>query len=333
VDDSIKKIENIRNIISKREIEKIGDDKQREDFVKIATEELSLYRSMLSEASENNLTGAFFDVLNDKVKLLEQAIGSNATEFDFSWKKSQVTAIKKQSFTEFNSLKKKYLDMGGIDNQFFSDFENAYNKLAISNDFNDILPLLKSLKNLNDFVTSQSSVQLSEKSSLKVQKEELDSKVSNLLTIYQKEYLDAKGSRLESLFTVDVKETEKLLKSIPSIASIASLNSTYVDLKKTIDTLRSKANTNVADLQRLAGDNFKEEILKIKELAQNGDFVKSMKEGDLLLAKLSNVKGDDKSMIILAVTALAILVALAYHLISKKPKEPKKFRKLERISV
>ncbi|MFH2106554.1 MAG: hypothetical protein ABII22_04785 [Candidatus Micrarchaeota archaeon] len=332
VDDSIKTIENIRNTINKREIEKLVSNKKKEDFAKVAAEELASYDSILSEARENDLSGAFFDVLSDKAKLLERAVAGNATEFDFSWKKTQVTAIKKQAFTEFNSLKKKYIEIGGQDEQYFYVFEQAYNKLSLSNDFNDVLPLLKSLKELNDFVESYSSSQISNGSKLKMQKDELDNKVKNLLVIYQKEYSDAKGSRLESLFTVDVKETDKLLKSTPSTATIASLNSTYANLKKTIDTLRSKANVNAADLERLAGDRFKEEILTIKELAQNGDFVKSMKEGDVLLAKMSKDKGDDKSLIILAVTALAILIALAYHLVSKKPNEPKKFRKLERVS-
>ncbi len=336
IDSSLKEIQKIKNELEKRKLDEISYKRELNKTIEDAVVKISLYEKIIQDAKNQNISDPSIDFILEKKLELETIITNGSLEqlksFDYSWEKREISQIKKQSLDEYNKLKKLYLILHSEEDHLFSIFEDVYNRLAISNDLSDLISLLSALQELRIFVNQESKLFNDGQSQLERELTNLKEATKNIFYLYKKESEEAKGTQFESLFVVGVNEIEGLLKSKSlNIDTLHELNKSSEQMKEVLDILKSKAKRNTLDIQNLAGDKFSDDIFKMNQYYENGDFIKSLKQADLLLSKLSKDKPDDTSLLILSITAILIIIGIVYSLLSKKPKEPIKVKKLERI--
>lgn len=276
---------------------------------------------------------------------------------DLRWKSKEVTAFRKDVFKQYNELKKKFADAGNTSTpREFLGLESDLNKLEVSGRLEYVMELISDLEKAKSLVKTQESASVSARAGQKSNFESLKSALGDRLDDYDSEAKAAKGTEFSSLFKYTKKEVEKKITDIEKIvdsgdpklldSKLKTLNSTGRNLAGTLSLLKNQSQNKLDLIEKLynsskgqmddaAKGTIEQKISSMKRLMAAGQYVNSLRAGNKILEDINKTKkGGDSSLLILGVTALAILGVIAAYLFKqreeKKP-EKKELKKLEKV--
>lgn len=290
---------------------------------------------VVDEAKDSNL--------GEKVGILEKT--------DFKWLEKELKSLKKDAYTEYNDLKERFYLAGNSSTPpQFLKFEAALNKLETGGRLEYAVQTLEALENARAVIESQEVAYQHNKESMRSTFERIKSEVGETLERYSEEAAAAKGTEYSSLFgeserkTRDmIKEAEKLLDEDPRLFQIklTSLNKSRQRMQLTLNSLENESKARLFLVETLFDQSGMEEK-KRKEIAAKieimhdmlaaGEYVNALRAGSAIAKDIDSYeRPQDNSLLILGITALAVLAIVAAYIVrQQKGEEKKQLRKLEK---
>jgi hypothetical protein len=270
---------------------------------------------------------------------------------DPKWLDNQVKSIRKGAFDSYNLLRTRLANTGNsLTPNEFIEVELGMDKLEASGNLENAVSLLGSIAKAETVVKNQEDIATAAKASLKNDFSAIRDSVRSDIQIYAQESAAAKGSDLSPLFkwtekTVEAKinDAEKAIASSDLQSAqdkVGLLNRTAQDISLTLDTLKNQSDNRVDLVKKLFdstkdrmdsadADVLKAKIAKLDGLVSSRQYVNAIKTGDALLTDIGKAKKEDSNiMLLLGVSAIAILAVLGIYMMKQKEGlkggEPKK---------
>jgi hypothetical protein len=279
-------------------------------------------------------------------------------EVDTNWKKKEVTSFRKDIFKKYNDLKLRFADSGNTSTpDEFLDVEADLNKLEVSGRLEYVIDLLEDFAEAERLVGSAESAAKVERALIKTRFDSLKDSILDSLSDYEVQSKAAKGTEFISLFKWTEKEVEKKISDIEKIIDIGepkvldrklkNLERTGRDVGDTLSLLKDQSENKLSLIQKLYNSSkeqideenqeaLSKKIESMKRLVAAGEYVNSLRAGNLILEDIKKAKGgESNNLLLLGVTALAILGVIAAYLFKGKggikKEEKKELKKLEKV--
>ena len=277
-------------------------------------------------------------------------------EVDLKWKGSEIKSLRKEVFDEYNKLKLRFAEAGNTSTPIeFLDLEDALNLLDATNRLGDAVMLIGSAEKAKAAVAAQEKEATQWRDSVKQYFENLSEGVRANLKKYVAEATAAKGTEFSPLFTYTEKEVESKITELEKLIKAAdpklvqskmdALNKTDQTLADTINLLRNQANSKLELVERLYNESaagmgqteqsaIEQKIVNLKGLVSSGQFINALRAAGKILDDISQAKGGGtSSLLLLGITAMAILAVVAVYVFKQnegRKKEGKILKKLEK---
>ncbi|MBD3210672.1 hypothetical protein GF318_04800 [Candidatus Micrarchaeota archaeon] len=302
---------------------------------KLFSRQLEIQR-LFSECNSSNLS--------EKADLLDDADGR--------WLEKELRSLQKDIFKEYNDLKEQYYSLGntGTPGEML-DFEASLNRLQAGQRAEYAVAAIESLEKLKSRVSSQAGESQKARESAILDFESLKNDLLNVLDRYSKQASAAKGTEYSGIFRIGesrvksaLKEAEKAVGEDPRLFEIKLNN--LQDMKEEMGgTLASLENESRAKLELatvLIGSqdsldaeerqHFAEKAQLISRMIESGEYVNALRSSSAL-AKEAESAGhkDNRGILVLAASGLAIMATVAVYILKKKTdkKQKKPLRKLK----
>lgn len=336
------------------------DAKLKQKFYAIRmeiVEELAQIEAALDMAGELGVDDAFVARLGarkDELLLrLDEADEKNASEaleiadeVDIKWMDKEITAAIKQMYAKYNDLRERFAAAGNMSTpQEFIDFETEMNRLEVGRRPEYVVSTAHYLGKVMGVVETQEGLAAQESSTLASSFASLKENVLGVLQDYMREKDAAKGTSLSGLFSYTEKSVkdsiddvgELIGKSDNRLVESGMLSSLH-DLKLMAGSKLELANGMLAQKNGTLSDEereaFSRKIHAIAGLISSGEYVNAIRAGDNILDELGGAGEDGNSMLVLGITALAILATVAVYILQHQGefglKKDKTLRKLEK---
>jgi hypothetical protein len=338
-------------------------EKEEKESVRMMEEQAGLMEEIKAEMEEiDSVSGRlppgdpFAQKLSARkselVRILADAnssdISQNIAELekvDLGWLEGELKTLKKDAYAKYNDLKERFYLAGntGTPPQFLA-FEEALNRLESGNRLEYLVSALEAIAEAETVVVKAEETSAESKNALQSAFESLKSETLDVLELYSRQASSARGTGYSSMFTESEKKTERLIKDAENarddrikLEKMAELNSTRRNMEVTLDSLKSESATRLAALEALISQKKLEEAKKasmkgkiegIRSMLSAGDYVNALRAGDSLAKDLdSEEDSDDSGLLILGITALALLAGLGFYM-SRQQKPKKELRRL-----
>jgi len=323
------------------------------DYRKKLTSEMAGIDAALSLAGTGNATnvsGQLIDRLrarkSELQRLLDEADATLASgnlsslstamaKIDTRWLEKEIDSFRKEAYKEYNDLKDRFFKAGNSTTPpEFIAFEDAFNKLQSNGRPEYAIRVLDALEDVRSVVSAQEAADKAAKEASKTELEALESDVHQVMSAYFKEAGAAKGTDYASMFIESESRLSKLMKDAEAAVGKDSriLQLRMEDLQKakqgmelTLGSLKDESEAKLSLLQQLVGDaklddatrrKLEERLTAIRGMIASGDYVNALRAGSVISRDLeSSAKSDDKSLLLLGITALAVLATLAAYLV------------------
>ena len=324
------------------------------DLNKKLVSELEELSSALSNAPYNS---SFIDKLGarkDELEKVSQEIENmNLSEkfdvlqqIDFKWPSKELNNLKKSSYKEYNDMKERFYEAGNDSTPTeFLLFENSLHQLESGPRLEYGAELVRALQEVANLVKSQEEKYQDEKRSLELVFEKLESETTSLLDIYLRQASAAKGTDYSSIFTLTEKKVTSLIKeagdSLEKNRGLFSsktkeLNDTKQKMQDILNDLESESAAKLSLVDSLYRESRKdgktlEKISLARKMHESGDYVNSLRATSQISTEIEEESNDDSgAILILGITALAVLAAIAVFIVRQQ--KPKELRKLKKIT-
>ncbi len=266
--------------------------------------------------------------LSDKVDAL--------SKYDDNWLPGEINDFAKSSSKEFNDLKVRYFKLGNSTQPAeFSDFEAALSRLEAGMKPEYAVVAENALTRMRSLVVSREANQTAETQVRRSQFDALAAKVRNTLALYARELTTAKGGDYAGLFTESDKTVQTLLKDAeaaitkdPRIFALRmeDLISANEHMNLTLNTLSSEALAKISLLENHGVSADK--LAPIRRLISEGSYIQALKSASALLDDQSTPSKSDNSLLLLGITALAVLGVVVVFIAKPKPQKKRELRPL-----
>jgi hypothetical protein len=293
-------------------------------------EELELLSNTLLHANTSN-----------KLSLLESV--------DFKWLSKELNSFAKSSYKEYNTLKERlYHTRNSTTPPEYLFFETALNRLQAAPNVEYAVTVAKALSEIKTIVEKEEALQQSKIDSRSLLLDKFRLELEPLLKQYSHQSSEAKGTDYSSRFTESISQVEKLLKAAESSlvetplhfdSKFNSLNQSAKKIRLILSSLRNESASQIALLETLSyqkslNEESRTELSRklstIRSIHQSGDYINSLRASSILSKSIKEVQNDDHSgLLVLGVTAIAILAALLVYLL--KPKKNPVLKKVPRL--
>jgi hypothetical protein len=290
---------------------------------------------LLNEAKDKDLS--------EKVDIIKKT--------DYKWLEKELNSFRKEAYKEYNDLKESFYLAGNSSTPSeFLEFESALNKLETGGRLEYAVQTLLALQRTKLVVESQENTFQSERQSMEAKLQKMKSEVEETLGRYTKEASSAKGTEYSSLFreserNVDsmLKEAEKSLDSDPRVFNIKldNLNKSRQRMQLTLSSLESESKARLSLVETLFSQSEMNEkdrrdiaskMSAMRSMLEAGEYVNALRAGSSIGKDIDSLEQkEDNSLLLLGITALAVLAIVAAYMIRQQKGEGKKqLRKLER---
>ncbi len=300
----------------------------------------------------------FFQKLDSRKTELERLLNESAagdgaclealSGYDSSWLGKEMSSFKKTAYTSYNDLKERLFRTGNVSTPpEFIGVEGALAKVETGPRLEYAAALIASLRNATVMVAAQEAAFNSSRIVMKSALESTGSAVEAILQRYTAQASAAKGTDYSGIFNESSKNVEKLLKEAEAAAAgdprifwskLADLNNSGKRMESTLIYLEGEAESRISMLERLIGEgqyeaqakaSFSEKLSAIRRSADSGDYVNSLRSASSLAKEIDQKKPADNTMILIGVTAFAVLGGLALYIMREKPKKMRKLPSMD----
>ncbi|VVC04492.1 Uncharacterised protein [Candidatus Bilamarchaeum dharawalense] len=285
-------------------------------------------------------------VLNDNMTV-EQKITKLET-IDFEWLPKELTSFKKDAYNQYNDLKERfYLAGNSTTPPEFLDLETALAKLETSGQVEYIPDVSKALESVKNLVEDQEEKSKNNRDLLFSSFSSIKSEVLNILDKYSKQTSAAKGTEYSNFFTESNTKINKLLGEAEDLlnkderqylAKLVEINTSKDKMELTLESLKQEAESKILSVEALLTsgqyDQSKKSDLEVKlqtmkGMVDAGEYVNALRTGSTILKEMDSTKPEPNNLLLLGVTALAILGGVGFYMMQQqKPKELKKLPSL-----
>ncbi|MFH1520293.1 MAG: hypothetical protein ABID61_01480 [Candidatus Micrarchaeota archaeon] len=346
-------------------LEYIEEDKAASsDYEKQQTKLETKYETLSAKANneiesiasllETGESSEIIDKLATRKTELEKVLTENSTidqkineleNFDFNWLPKEITAFKKEVYKQYNNLKERFYSTGNTSNpEQFLILENALNKLETTGKPEYLANVSKTLDQIKILVENQERVITLSQSNLAISFESIKSEIFDLLDKYNKQASAAKGTDYSSIFTESSTKLNKLITDAENLVNkdggsffnkLKEINTSKEKIENIMDSLKYESETKFSLVSDLINngqlDNSKIADLSAKaqtmrDMIDNGDYVNALRTGSTILKEVDSGKIAPNNLLLLGVTALAILAGAGYYMM--QPQKPKELKEL-----
>jgi hypothetical protein len=203
---------------------------------------------------------------------------------------------------------------------------------------------------VKSLVQAQEKAKEADKGTLGAAFQAIKSEIGITLERYKKQAADAKGTEYASLFTESDKTVEKTLGETEKLAGgderafwqkMAELNKSNAKMLLILDNLKNESQSRISIVDSLLGqkqldgpkmNEMQTKIDAMRAMAASGDYINALRAGSAISKELDSIKSSDNSgLLVLGVTAFAVLGGIGVYMLKQKP-EPKKPRKLPSVT-
>lgn len=277
-------------------------------------------------------------------------------EVDMNWRSKEVKAFRKDVFKKYNDLKERFAEAGNTSTpKEFLELESNLNKLEVSGRLEYVVELVKDLEDAEKLVVFQESAKAAARSGLRSTFEGIKDRIAQALEGYEREAKAAKGTEYSSMFKWTKSEVEKKVSEVGKIIGdgdpefldrkLKALDRTRQDLEGTLSLLKNQSeaklglveklyNSSKAGMEQADQERVEKRIGTMKSMLAAGEYVDSLRAGNKILEDIKVAKKDEGSLLLLGITALAILGVIAAYLFKQRggirKEEKKELKKLEK---
>ncbi len=326
----------------------VENAKLRKKYDELAGE-LSGELDGLNAALATNATGQFMDKLSARKAELELVLGglpglpldrqvAALEKVDYGWMDGALGTLRKDSYREYNELKERFFNAGNSSTpEQFLVFEAALNRLETGGRLGYGVDVVRALEGVRVVVAVQEGGVGAARELLRAEVAALKSEVLGIQDHYLREAGVAKGTEYAGFFTETSQAIAKKIKDAEDSvagdcrvaeAKMADLNRTKERLAGALDGLESEAEARLALVKSLLAsanlDSAKRAGLEAKVgvmegMLNSGEYVNALRAGAAISKEIdSSGKGDGNSLLLLGITALAILAVVAAYIIKQQ---------------
>lgn len=325
---------------------------EREAMAAAARRELDSINDVLDAAGGSNST--FLGRLRARAGELELALngseGGALEKLDMKWLGKEIAAFGKDAYSEYGGLKERlYLAGNATTLQEFLDFEAALNRLQSGGRLENAGDVLRALERARAAVEMQERMRALAAGGMKDSYAGLRSQVEATLAKYLKQAAAAKGTEYAGVFQESGKSVDKLLADADSAAGkdanalkarMAELNKSERRMSLTLESLKNESEAKLSMLSRLLAakpdgkkkDAVQAELDNMRSLADGGDYVTALRTGSTIAKELDGTGWGEtpggNGLLVLGLTAFAVLAAIGMYVVKNNGGEPKKLRRL-----
>ncbi len=268
---------------------------------------------------------------------------------DFKWLGKELNAYTKSAYKDYNDLKERfYLAGNSTTATEFLSFESSLNRLQASPQVEYAVAAVASLEKVRSVVENQEKLLSDEKSGRKLLTESLQKHADSILGTYSKQLSAAKGTDYSGRFVVSASNVEKQINDIDKFISsdprifnekLSSLNTAVRKMGAIISSLENESSSSATFIEHLISQlpdsdsksDLRNKLLTMRKLHESGEYVNSLRAGAAISDKLKQTQTNDEGgLLILGISAIAILAALAFYLFKPKPKP--KLKKVPKLN-
>lgn len=267
---------------------------------------------------------------------------------DFRWIGKEFNSYAKSAYKEYNDLRERFYLAGNSSTPAeFSQFESSLNRFQASPQVEYAVDLDSALTNVRALVEAQEVLRSNEISERGHMVAELKKRTNSIISSYEKQYSSAKGTDYSGRFIVGVSTVEKQLKSIESSMDddyqifqedVAALNTSLSKMDDVLSSLKNESLSSLSLLEHLvlnlpdsdSKTDLRKKLVIMRGLHDSGEYVNSLRAGAAVSEALDQShSGGDDGLLILGLSAIAILAALAFYML--KPKKKPALKKVPKM--
>ena len=305
-----------------------------------AMDQIALLESVVSESALND---TFIQKLGSRKSELEKALAaSNETDFtgleklDGKWLERELGALRKEIYKKYNDLKERFYLAGNFSTPpEFLAFEESLIALESGENPEYAVDALEALDRVSSLVELQETSFRSEKESLTGTLGRAKAGLLSSWDAYSRQSSAAKGTDFSSMFSETERSVNSLIKEAESSVddphafaeALEKIGTMEEKLDGTMESLKEAALSRISLIEETPGNSVR--IAELRLLVERGDYVNALRGAASLSKEPEKETGDDPSLPIIGLTALAILGAAGFYMM--KPK--KELRRLNSWKV
>jgi hypothetical protein len=326
-----------------------AEEKNSQNALEEFSEQSNLIRSEISAIdtaiSGTTLNAAFVQKLSSRraelQTVLEEANNSDISKIenvDKNWLNKELTSLKKDLYKQYNDLKERFFQSGNSSTPSeFLDFEQKLSTFESGNRIESAIASLEAIENVKKVVEVEEKSAKAEKETRRSIFEKSKSDLLDSWDEYSKQMSAAKGTEYSSLFTeserkitATITEAEESLDKDPRLfrQKLEDINMTKKRLEDALGSLKQQAFSRISTLQTIIGksgrDDLSAKLETLSSMAEGGDYVTVLRSAASLSKELESQEKPDDNLMIIGVTALAILAGAGFYLMQKPKKELRK---------
>jgi glutamyl/glutaminyl-tRNA synthetase len=353
---AIEFLETVKKISKQDEKELSKLKKKSRELRKKIDDEIQEIGSALQKTDSSSPFVAKLHSRKDELeRVLGEANASDASEevyllskVDYKWLSKELNYFKKSAYKEYNDLKERFYAAGNASTpDAFLLFESALHRLETGGRAEYAIDTLDALENAKATVLSQERDSEEDKRRLSLTFENLKSETLDVLDHYSREAAAAKGTEYSSLFLLTSKKVESSIKTAEGskdgnsqlfALKMDGLNQTKRKLQHTLASLENESRAKLSLIETLSANSNLDDTKKngvnkkleaMRRMMAAGEYVNALRAGSSLAKELeSHEAEEDNGLLILGVTALAILATIAAYMIKQQKQRKPKRRKL-----
>ena len=327
--------------------------KEQEESRKLVSGELDGINLLLPQVGGSNST--FIGKLKARKTELERVLNGTDAEalkkIDMKWLGRELAAFTKETHTAYNDLKERFYLSGNTSTpQEFIDLESALNQLETGGRLEYVAGVLEALGNVTMLVQKQEKIREAAGGGMKDALAGVRTRVTKTLGQYVKQMAAAKGTEYSSLFQESEKKIETLLTDADAAAGkdekafklkLDELDKSEKRMSLILDSLKNESEAKLSLLSGLlAGkpdgkkkDDLKSKLEGMRAMSASEDYINALRAGTAIAKEIDagGWEQNNNGLLVLGMTAFAVLAAVGVYVVKGGKQEPKKLRRLQSL--
>jgi len=260
---------------------------------------------------------------------------------DPNWKDNEVKTFRKDTFDQYNKLKLRFAAAGNASTpDEFLAVESDLNKLEASGRLGYAMSLASDMEKAEALVKNQEGTAAAARTDMKSSYGTMKDSIRAALVSYKSEAAFAKGTELSPIFTISGTDVESKITELDKLiqngdpgtirAKMDALGKAGDEVSGTMDLLRTQSlakldlagkmlNESRGGMAQADQDAAGQKIEGMRNFIAAGQYVNAVKAGNTVLTDIQNAKKDNgNSLLLLGITALAILAVVATYILKQR---------------
>lgn len=364
---ALENIENAKKLIREEAKKNSKLTKKIEDRERKIRWELEELNKALDNAVNENMSESFVALLENRINELERVLEESEGEedleqrlillekVDMKWLEKTIKSFKKESLKTYSKLKERLVEAGDLTTPAeFLKLEEKLRTLEAGGRIEYALEVMRALSEAEKYVEEKEGNKQGMDDALESSFYLLKEETLDVLDFYLREASAAKGTDYSSYFKLSEKRVNEKINDVEKAigkeeqrtveGKLSALNKTKNDMNTLLGQLKSESELKLKLAKNIFQANKEEmseekitsvenRIESIDEMVAAGNYVNALRATSTLIDEIEKDE-EGPNMLLLAVTALAILAAVVAYIIKQQREKggKKELKTLKKIS-